>query len=52
MSVIYVMVPAALLFAVAALIAFIWAARRGQFDDTETPAWRMLTDDDGPVRKK
>ncbi|GJQ28133.1 MAG: hypothetical protein HBSAPP03_00170 [Phycisphaerae bacterium] len=46
MGVIYVMVPAALLFAVAAVAAFIWAARSGQFDDADTPPVRILHDDD------
>ncbi len=45
MSVIYIVLPVALLLATIAVIAFIWAARRGQFDDMETPRWRMLFDD-------
>ncbi|MEO1496658.1 MAG: cbb3-type cytochrome oxidase assembly protein CcoS [Planctomycetota bacterium] len=45
MSVIYVMAPAALLLAAAAVAAFIWATRDGQYDDTETPAHRILFDD-------
>jgi cbb3-type cytochrome oxidase maturation protein len=45
MSVIYVVLPVALLLATIAVIAFIWAARRGQFDDLETPRWRMLFDE-------
>ena len=28
------------------LIALIWSVRSGQLDDLETPALRMLTDDD------
>ena len=27
------------------LIAFIWAVRSGQFDDTATPPLRVITDD-------
>jgi len=42
----YVLLPAALLFAVAAVIVFAWAARSGQFDDLETPAYRILGEDD------
>ncbi len=45
MSVLYVMVPAALLLGGVALAAFIWAARRGQYDDVDTPPHRMLHDD-------
>jgi len=44
-SVIYLVVPLAALIALAAVIAFVWGARRGQFDDLDTPAVRMLHDD-------
>lgn len=46
MSVVYLVLPLALVIVLAAVIAFVWAARRGQFDDLETPALRMLNDDD------
>jgi len=29
-----------------AIAAFFWAVRNGQFDDLESPAWRILLDDD------
>jgi cbb3-type cytochrome oxidase maturation protein len=45
MSVLYIVLPLALLIAAAAVIAFIWATRSGQFDDLDTPAVRMLHDD-------
>lgn len=48
MAVIYVLLPLALLIAGAAVAAFILAARRGEFDDLETPALRVLFDDDQP----
>lgn len=48
MSVIYVLLPVALLFAGVALFVFIRAVRTGQFDDLDTPAVRMLHDDDEP----
>ena len=38
MSVLYVVVPAALALVIGAIGAFLWAARRGQFDDVTTPA--------------
>ena len=44
MSIIFVMAPVALVLATVAIGAFIWAARDGQFDDTETPAQRILFD--------
>lgn len=46
MSVLYIVVPLALLVVAVAVGAFVWAARRGQFDDLDTPAVRMLHDDD------
>lgn len=46
MSVIFVLLPAALLFAAAAVIVFLWAVRSGQFDDLDTPAMRILGEDD------
>jgi len=47
MSVIYVLLPVALALAAAALWAFIHAVRSGQYDDLDSPAVRMLLDDDG-----
>jgi len=50
MSVLYVVVPLALLIVAVAVAAFVWAANRGQFDDLDTPAMRMLHDDgDRPI---
>ncbi|MBI5865447.1 MAG: cbb3-type cytochrome oxidase assembly protein CcoS [Planctomycetes bacterium] len=48
MSVIYILLPVALFIAAVAVGAFIWAGRRGEFDGLETPAVRMLFDDDPP----
>jgi len=45
MAVIFVVLPLALIFAGGAVAAFIWAVRRGQFDDLDTPAVRILHDD-------
>jgi cbb3-type cytochrome oxidase maturation protein len=45
MSVIFVVVPIAFLIAGAALAAFLWAARSGQFDDLDGPAYRAIHDD-------
>jgi cbb3-type cytochrome oxidase maturation protein len=46
MSVIYILLPVAACLAVVAVSAFIWAVRRGQFDDLDTPAVRILHDED------
>jgi len=45
-SVLYVLVPIALVIVAAAIAAYVWAARRGQFDDLTTPAMRVLHDDE------
>ncbi len=50
MSVVFIVLPLALLVVLAAVLAFAWAARRGQFDDLTTPAIRMLHDEDGKRR--
>ena len=48
METIFVLLPLALLIAAIAVGFFIWAARTGQFDDLDTPAIRILFDDDEP----
>jgi len=50
METIFVLLPLALLIAAIAVGFFIWAARTGQFDDLDTPAVRMLFDDEEPRR--
>ena len=52
MSVIYILVPVAALLAAGGVAAFIWAVRRGQFDDLDTPAVRMLHDDEDCAEEK
>lgn len=49
MSVFYLVVPLALILVFAAVAAFVWAARKGQFDDLETPALRVVPDDEAPA---
>ena len=51
MEVIFVLLPLALLIAAIAVVFFIWAARSGQFDDLDTPAMRVLFDDEEPSRR-
>lgn len=45
MNVLIIMIPATLLLAGVFLFLFIWATRKGQFDDLTTPAHRILNDD-------
>jgi cbb3-type cytochrome oxidase maturation protein len=42
----YILVGFSLAAALGFLVAFIWALRRGQFDDLVTPAMRMLFESD------
>ena len=46
MSVIYVALPVALLLAIVAVVAFVYQARSGQFDDLESHGWSVVLDDD------
>jgi cbb3-type cytochrome oxidase maturation protein len=45
MSVIFIVLPLALLIVAGALWAFVWSARSGQLDDLETPGVRVLHDE-------
>jgi cbb3-type cytochrome oxidase maturation protein len=45
MSVVFIVLPLALLIVGGAVWAFVWSARSGQMDDLDTPAVRMLHDD-------
>ena len=46
MSVVYILLPLGLLLAGAAVWAYLWATRTGQFDDLDTPAMSVVMDDD------
>jgi cbb3-type cytochrome oxidase maturation protein len=46
MNIFYLLIGVSLLAALIFLGAFIWAVRNGQFDDNETPAIRILFDDE------
>ncbi len=50
MSVILMLILASIVVAVIFLLAFRWAVKSGQYDDTYSPSVRMLFDD--KVRKK
>lgn len=52
MTVIFVVLPLAVVFSALAVGAFLWATRRGQFDDLTTPALRVLHDEDRPVSRE
>jgi cbb3-type cytochrome oxidase maturation protein len=46
MSVIAVLIVISLLIALGFLIAFLWAVKSGQYNDTYTPSVRILFDED------
>ena len=46
MNIFYLLIGVSLLVALIFLGIFIWAVRNGQFEDNETPAIRMLFDDE------
>lgn len=46
MSVLYVLLPLALIASALAVTAFVWCVRAGQIDDLDTPPWRILFDRD------
>lgn len=48
MTGIAILLPIALVMGLCGLAAFFWALRRGQFDDLEGAANRILIDEDGP----
>jgi cbb3-type cytochrome oxidase maturation protein len=48
MEVIYIVLPLAVIMAGIAVFAFLWAVRKGQYDDLDTPPHRILHDDELP----
>jgi cbb3-type cytochrome oxidase maturation protein len=48
MTILLALIPISLALLGLAIGAFVWAVRRGQFDDLESPALDILGDDDAP----
>ena len=46
MSILYVLIPLAVVLLALAVWALVWAIRNGQFDDLETHGWSVVLDDD------
>jgi len=46
MEAIYFLIPLTIVLLVIAVAVFFWAVRNGQFDDLESPGFRVLIDDD------
>ncbi|MBL4816145.1 cbb3-type cytochrome oxidase assembly protein CcoS [Shewanella benthica] len=52
MSIIYVLIPIAMLFVLIAIGIFFWAVKSDQFDDLDRQSVSILFDDDQPVNPK
>lgn len=46
MSIIYVLIPLAVMLLAIAVWALLWAIKNGQFDDLESHGWSVVLDDD------
>ena len=46
MEILPLLIGISVVVAIAVAGVFVWAVRSGQFDDLDTPAVRILTDDD------
>jgi len=46
MTILFALIPLAILLLVVAIWGFFWAVRTGQFDDLDTPAVQILLDDE------
>ncbi|KEA62781.1 Type cbb3 cytochrome oxidase biogenesis protein CcoS, involved in heme b insertion [Marinobacterium lacunae] len=46
MSIVYLLIPIAIILASIAVWAFFWSVNSGQYDDLESPAHSILYDDD------
>ena len=46
MDILYLLVPLSVVLVFAIAASFWWALHRGQFDDLDAPAHRILLDDD------
>ena len=49
MDIILMLIPAALMFSIAALLVFRWSVKSDQYDDMEGEAYRILIDDDAMI---
>lgn len=52
MNVLYFAIPIALLLGFLFLFLFIWATKSGQYDDLDTPSYKILIDDDNKQKKR
>ncbi len=49
MNILYFLIGCSILMALVFLAAFFWSVKNGQHDDMQTPAMRILFEDDTPA---
>jgi len=52
MDIIYVLVPLSIALLAIAVLIFFWAVKGGQFDDLDSPAHKILFDDDEHLNER
>jgi len=52
MIVILLLIPLSIMIAAIFLLAFIWAVRSGQYEDTSTPSMRLLLEENNTKKDK
>ena len=49
MTVLYILIPVAIVLVAIAIVVFNWAVNSGQYDDLDGPAHSILFDDEEPL---
>lgn len=52
MSILYILIPIAILLVILAVVVFFWAVKSGQFEDLERHGTSILFDEDKPETDK
>lgn len=52
MEALFLLIPISVILIFIAIFLFLHASEKGQFDDLDTPAWRILYDDDQGTHTK
>lgn len=52
MSILHLMIPMALLLGLGFVAAFVWSVWQGQYDDLETPAFRILLEEENELDRE
>ena len=50
MTILYLLIPLALIILAVAIAFFLWSVKSGQYEDLEGDAWRILSEDDDTPR--